>query len=150
LPEHLGRFDAAFAAFWISEVPRERLRIFLAGLHARLHPGSLVLFIDHLRVPGGGRGVASRPSGVPAEGSPHRVPTEFPSEAFLRDLIEGMGTDPHYRTFDYYWGFHYRTASKAPSSSRNILSSRPGDLPFPPPLTRGEPLNNLLGDRVVG
>ena len=39
LPESLGRFDAAFAGFWWSHVPRQRVGEFVASLHARLEPG---------------------------------------------------------------------------------------------------------------
>ena len=40
LPESPGRFDAAFAGFWWSHVPRRRIAAFLASLRARLEPGA--------------------------------------------------------------------------------------------------------------
>jgi SAM-dependent methyltransferase len=46
LAEVTGDFDAAFAGFWWSHVPRDNLSRFLDGLHARLGGGASVLFLD--------------------------------------------------------------------------------------------------------
>jgi hypothetical protein len=40
-PDQLGRFDAAFGAFWFSHLPRTNIRRFLDNLHARLEPGAV-------------------------------------------------------------------------------------------------------------
>jgi demethylmenaquinone methyltransferase/2-methoxy-6-polyprenyl-1,4-benzoquinol methylase len=47
-----GDFDAAFAGFFWSHIPLEKLDAFLAGLALRLGPGSLLVFIDNRLVPG--------------------------------------------------------------------------------------------------
>lgn len=47
-----GEFDAAFAGFWLSHVPLQRLPQWLVRLHARLQPGARVVFIDNLCVEG--------------------------------------------------------------------------------------------------
>jgi demethylmenaquinone methyltransferase/2-methoxy-6-polyprenyl-1,4-benzoquinol methylase len=39
-------FDAAFAGDWLTHVPLLRRGAFLAGLHAKLKPGALVIFCD--------------------------------------------------------------------------------------------------------
>jgi len=52
LSEALGRFDAAFAGFWWSHVPRERVADFVRSLHARLEPGAPVLLLDNRSVEG--------------------------------------------------------------------------------------------------
>lgn len=47
-----GRFNAGLATFWLSHVERARLKTFLAGLHRRLEPGSVLLLADNVLVPG--------------------------------------------------------------------------------------------------
>ena len=47
-----GQFDAAFAGFWWSHVELRDLPRFLGGLHARLEPGSRVMFVDNQYVDG--------------------------------------------------------------------------------------------------
>ena len=43
----LGLFQAAFAGFWLSHVPRARVSEFLQGLHQRLEPGASVVLVDN-------------------------------------------------------------------------------------------------------
>ena len=52
LPRHVGPFDAAFAGFWFSHVPKARWREFLLGLAARLEPGARVVLLDNRYVEG--------------------------------------------------------------------------------------------------
>lgn len=49
-----GEFDAAFAGFWFSHVPKAAVGEFLEGLHRRLRPGARVLLFDNENVPGVG------------------------------------------------------------------------------------------------
>src|SRR5688572_16203671 len=52
LDQAAGSFDAALAVFWWSHLTKPALEIFLQVLHQRLEPGSIVLFIDNVFVPG--------------------------------------------------------------------------------------------------
>jgi len=114
LPHQLGRFDAAFGGFWFSHVPRSRIRRFLDNLHARLEPGSVVLFLDNLYVEGSSSPITGRDdegntyqSRKLADGTSHRVLKNFPSADDLIKAIDGVGKNPRYQQSDYYWVFQY-------------------------------------------
>lgn len=115
LPETLGRFEAAFAGFWWSHVPRERIGEFLRSLHARLAPGSRVLLLDNLYVEGNSTALA----GIDAAGNTYqmrllgdgtrvRVLKNFVSEDELRGHLEAHAVDFHYEPLKYYWLAGYR------------------------------------------
>ncbi len=114
LPFASGRFDAAFAGFWFSHVPRARVDAFLRGLHRVLVPGARVVLLDNLYVPG-----SSTPVGPPDangdtwqdrsldDGSIHRVRKNFPDEATLRGALEGLATDVRHVRWTHYWALDY-------------------------------------------
>ena len=52
LPQGLGEFNAALAAFWFSHVPLARRHEFLAGLASVLTPGARVVLVDNRYVDG--------------------------------------------------------------------------------------------------
>jgi demethylmenaquinone methyltransferase/2-methoxy-6-polyprenyl-1,4-benzoquinol methylase len=111
LPEGLGRFDAAFAGFWWSHVPRERIAQFVASLHARLEPGARVLLLDNLYVEGNSTPISEVDTAgntyqlrTLADGSTFRVMKNFPSKDELRTLLPGV----HYRALQYHWLAEYR------------------------------------------
>jgi demethylmenaquinone methyltransferase/2-methoxy-6-polyprenyl-1,4-benzoquinol methylase len=117
LPESLGTFDAAFAGLWISHVPVERRREFLAGLHARLAQGSRVVLVDNTeaqceRLPIAGRDAAGNTYQRRAlpDGTMHRVLKNFPAEAELRTMFDGIGAMPQYWRGVHFWAFSYATA----------------------------------------
>ena len=65
----LGRFDAAFAGFWWSHVPRERVEEFVGSLHARLEPGARVLLLDNVYV----EGISTPVAGIDAAGNTYQM-----------------------------------------------------------------------------
>jgi demethylmenaquinone methyltransferase/2-methoxy-6-polyprenyl-1,4-benzoquinol methylase len=110
LPASLGEFEAAFAGFWWSHVPRSRIGAFLGSLRARLAPGAKVLLLDNRYVEGSSTPLA----GFDAEGNTYqmrrlsdgssvRVMKNFPSEEELRDLLAPQASGIEYRPLDYYW-----------------------------------------------
>jgi len=114
LGEALGQFDAAFAGFWWSHVPRERIGEFLRSLHARLAPGSRVLLLDNLYVEGNSTAVA----GIDAAGNTYqmrrlgdgtrvRVLKNFVAEPELRDQLAPHAADFRYTALKYYWFAEY-------------------------------------------
>ena len=117
LPLVPGAFDAAFAGFWFSHVPRARVRTFLAGLHQALAPGAVVVFLDNRFVGGSSTPIAERDGEgntyqlrLLHGGSTHRVLKNFPSETELREAVSGMASDVGYREWEYFWALEYRVA----------------------------------------
>ncbi|MDB5983944.1 MAG: putative methyltransferase [Pseudomonas sp.] len=118
LPTHSPAFDAAFAGFWFSHVPQNRVREFLSGLNAVLKPGATVVLLDNLYVAG-----SSTPVSAPDvdgntwqdrpldDGTTHRVLKNFPTEKQLRDVLKGLASQVTYRQWDYFWAVEYVVAA---------------------------------------
>jgi demethylmenaquinone methyltransferase/2-methoxy-6-polyprenyl-1,4-benzoquinol methylase len=109
-----GRFDAAFAGFWISHVPRRRRAAFLREWCAVLAPGARVVMLDNLYVPGSSTPLSHRDDDGDtwqlrqlADGTPHRVLKNFPEEAELRRELAGLGEDVSYRAWGHYWALSW-------------------------------------------
>ena len=110
-----GSFDGAFAGFWWSHVPKERLLEFLGALHASLEPGAKVVFLDNRFVEGSSSPIADQDergntyqSRTLGDGSKHRVLKNFPSESELLALVAaGSGRSPRYSRWPYYWAIEY-------------------------------------------
>jgi ubiquinone/menaquinone biosynthesis C-methylase UbiE len=114
LPARAGGFDAAFAGFWYSHVPRQRVREFLVELHRALAPGALVVLVDNRYVDG-----SSTPIGAHDEhgntyqmrplddGSTREVLKNFPSEAELRDAAAPLASRIRHHEWKYFWALEY-------------------------------------------
>lgn len=114
LPVRRGGFDAAFAGFWWSHVPKGRIGAFLHGLHAHLAPGARVVFLDNRFVAG-----SSTPVSAPdaegnthqqrtlADGSIHRVLKNFPSDDELRACAAPHADDAQIHAWTHYWALTY-------------------------------------------
>jgi len=116
-PRAAPPYDAAFAGFWLSHVPRARLGEFLRGLHAALCPGARVVFIDNRWVEGSSTPIAERDAAgdtwqvrALADGSSHRVLKNFFDEAGLRALPPRDAQDIGYIAWRHYWALEYRLA----------------------------------------
>jgi ubiquinone/menaquinone biosynthesis C-methylase UbiE len=114
LPQMEPRAEAGFAGFWFSHVPKSRTKEFLKGFHAVLKPGAKVVLIDNLFIDGSsspisetdaeGNTYQTRPL---SDGTTHTVLKNFPSEAELRALLEGVGTQVKYKAWQYFWALEY-------------------------------------------
>lgn len=116
IPLDRGPFDAAFAGFWFSHVPKRRQREFLRGLSAAIQPGASVVLIDNVYVEGSNHPITEQDSDGDTfqtrrleDGSVHRVLKNFPAEAELRELIEGLGRNVAFTSFKYFWAIQYVT-----------------------------------------
>lgn len=117
LPQDQGQFNAIFAGFWFSHVPRWRQREFLVGLGTLLAPGAKVLLLDNLFGEGSNYPITEHDEDGNTyqtrkldDGSTHLVLKNFPSEAELRTLIIGLGEQAVFTKFEHYWAFQYAVA----------------------------------------
>jgi SAM-dependent methyltransferase len=117
LPSRLGKFNAAFAGFWFSHVPKNRRHEFLRGLAALLLPGAKVVLLDNRYVEGSSSPITDTDAGGNTcqarklkDGSTHLVLKNFPSEAELLSSIDGLGKHGTFTTWQYYWAFEYVAA----------------------------------------
>jgi demethylmenaquinone methyltransferase/2-methoxy-6-polyprenyl-1,4-benzoquinol methylase len=114
LPSNLGRFTAAFAGLWLSHVPIGRRPAFLNSVNALLEPGARVMLFDNSTVQcrdfpvvesdAEGNTFQQR---VLRDGSTHRVLKNFPDEAELVAMIDGVGVRPRYQMLENFWWFEY-------------------------------------------
>jgi SAM-dependent methyltransferase len=114
LPAGAG-FDAAFAGFWWSHVPLQRLDGWLDTLHARLARGARVVMIDNLYVEGSSTPMARRDADGNTyqrraldDGSTHEVLKNFPgrNEVFAR--LGSRARDRQWIVYPHYWLLSYR------------------------------------------
>jgi SAM-dependent methyltransferase len=109
-------FDAGLAMFWLSHVPRARLRAFLDGFHARLGAGAVVYLADNVYVLGlGGELLPAGESGDTyklrrlSHGGRHRVLKNYFSTEELRALLAPGTSDLVVRSGRHFWSASYRT-----------------------------------------
>jgi ubiquinone/menaquinone biosynthesis C-methylase UbiE len=109
------KFDAGFAGFWWSHIPRARLQSFLAGFHRLLAPGARLVFMDNAYVEGSSTPISRVDDYGDTyqmrrldDGSQHEVLKNFPSESALRATVDGMGLGVQVEFLQYYWILNYR------------------------------------------
>jgi SAM-dependent methyltransferase len=124
-------FDGALAMFWLSHVPRHRLRDFLAHLHGRLVEGARVFFADNVHVPGlGGDLTAPDANGDTfkqrslADGSRHRILKNYFTDEELRDLLQPHAGDLVLSRGRDFWSAAYRLTSGAARGSPRASAPR--------------------------
>jgi demethylmenaquinone methyltransferase/2-methoxy-6-polyprenyl-1,4-benzoquinol methylase len=114
LPQNLGKFNAAFAGFWFSHVPKARRREFLHGLNTLLVSGAKVVLLDNLYVEGSSSPITETDTDGNTyqarklkDNSTHRVLKNFPSEAELQASLSGLGKLGTLTTWQHFWAFEY-------------------------------------------
>jgi SAM-dependent methyltransferase len=110
-------FDAAFAGFWFSHVPKSRQREFLVRLGEALEPGAQVVLLDNLYVDGSSSPIVERDvegntyqRRTLSDGSVHRVLKNFPTHAELNSLVSGLSASVVITEWPYFWAVEYMTA----------------------------------------
>jgi demethylmenaquinone methyltransferase/2-methoxy-6-polyprenyl-1,4-benzoquinol methylase len=114
LPNDIGEFDATFAGFWFSHVPKIRRHEFLLGLSAHLRSGAKVVLLDNLYVEGSSSPITARDregnvfqTRRLADGTAHQVLKNFPTESELVECISGFGESASFTCWQYYWALEY-------------------------------------------
>lgn len=110
-------FDAAFAGFWWSHIPRSRIKLFLESLHAALQPGAKVIFMDNRFVPGSSTPIFERSEEGDTyqqrrldDGSTHLILKNFPTADTLLLGIEPYAKTASYHQWRYFWALEYTLA----------------------------------------
>jgi SAM-dependent methyltransferase len=113
-PRGRDGFDAAFAGFWFSHVPRARQSEFLLALSDALEVGARVVILDNRFIAGSSSPIAEQDVDGDTyqmrslrDGTTHRVLKNFPSEAELRSLAGGVGAEVRFTQWDYYWAIEF-------------------------------------------
>ena len=114
LPQLPSPLDSALAAFWISHVPKARLRPFVLGLHGVLKPGAVVVFLDNRFVEGSSSRLVDRDTEgntfqtrALVDGRTFRVLKNFPTEDALRSSFGDLAAEFEYRSWQYFWAAKY-------------------------------------------
>jgi ubiquinone/menaquinone biosynthesis C-methylase UbiE len=117
IPRAEPKFDAGFAGFWYSHVPKNRVREFLKNFNAALKTGAKVVLLDNRFVEGSSSPISDQdPDGntyqmrLLNDGTKHRVLKNFPSEAELRMAVEGIGSNVKYQVWPHFRALEYRAA----------------------------------------
>jgi demethylmenaquinone methyltransferase/2-methoxy-6-polyprenyl-1,4-benzoquinol methylase len=109
-----GAFSGSFAGFWLSHVPRKRLREFLRGLHAVLAPGARVVWLDNRYVEGSSTPLSRRDAQGNSyqqrrldDGSVHEVLKNFPTRDEAIMLLGPRARDVEWIDHEHYWILSY-------------------------------------------
>lgn len=107
-------FNAAFAGFWWSHVPRTQLGDWLESLHAQLEPGARVLMLDNRFVAGSSTAISRRDADGNSyqlrrldDGSMHEVLKNFPTRDEAVAAIGPRVRDPQWIEHPHYWLLTY-------------------------------------------
>ena len=107
-------FDATLAAFWWSHVPLQHLAGWLAGLHAQLAPGAVVVMLDNCFVPGSIQPITRQDAEGNTyqtraldDGSTHEVLKNFPTREQAFAMLGARARNPQWTVFQHYWALSY-------------------------------------------
>lgn len=108
------RFNAGFAGFWISHVPRSRLSEFLCGFHQALTPGAKVVFLDNRFVANSSTPISRQDNNGNTyqirslkDGAKHEILKNFWLRDELIGAIGGRGENFRFHTWEFFWALEY-------------------------------------------
>ncbi len=103
-----GEFDVVFCGFWWSHIGRADIARFLAGLRARLAPGTGLVLLDNRYVPGSNQpvtavGADSYQRRQLADGRSYDIVKNFPTREQLAADLAGQATGLAWSELEYFW-----------------------------------------------
>ena len=108
------QFDGAFAGLWLSHVPKQKLSVFVSGLHHRLSRGARVTFIDNstaqcIRLPitDEDEFCNTYQERLLDNGTTHKVLKNFPTREELLELVYSISFDAEHIELENFWLFTY-------------------------------------------
>ncbi|MBX7153064.1 class I SAM-dependent methyltransferase [bacterium] len=114
LNEFAAQFDSGFGGFIWSHFLLKELPAFLESFHRLFKSGSRMVFLDNCYVEGSSTPIAFHDSDGNSyqqrkleDGSIHTVVKNFPSEAFVRQLLQSSAKEIRWQTFHYFWMLSY-------------------------------------------
>lgn len=112
-----GPFDAAFAGFWWSHLPRQGRHAWIDELHARLEAGARVVFLDNRYVEGSSHPISRRDGDGNSyqrrtleDGSVHEVLKNFPAREEALAALGPCALGARWREWRHYWALDYTLA----------------------------------------
>lgn len=107
-------FNAAFAGFWWSHIPKNRYTEFLTKLHGKLQPRSKVLFFDNQYIEGNSTPISKIDSDKNSyqirklkDGSTHEIIKNFPTDKELNEIFLNYTKELKIHRWKYYWLLEY-------------------------------------------
>lgn len=108
------KYQSLFGGFIWSHVKLQELDLFVNTINRLVPPGSTIVFMDNNYVTGSSLPVASKDElGNTYQlrnlenGTTHSVIKNFPSEKFIRNVLNGKATEIEFINLEYYWILKY-------------------------------------------
>jgi ubiquinone/menaquinone biosynthesis C-methylase UbiE len=105
-----GDFDVVFCGFWWSHILRADIPRFLAGLRARVGPGTGLILVDNRYVPGSNQPITrTGPDGDTyqqlrlADGRGYEVLKNFPDREQVSADLADVARELTWTELDYFW-----------------------------------------------
>jgi ubiquinone/menaquinone biosynthesis C-methylase UbiE len=112
-------FNAAFAHWWWSHIPKKRIPEFLQALHRKMENDAVILMVDHLpnysssprMTDSEGNTIEKRTA---PDGNKYNVIKNFPSKFELKEVLAGLAQDIQYVEYqkESQWNLIYRVVKK--------------------------------------
>lgn len=113
LDEVRNQFNAGFAGFWLSHLPKSQVKDFLENLHAKLFTGGLIVLIDNRYTKGStpisrnddeGNTYQTRQL---ADGTQYEIIKNFFTSDDFRALLDSIAENVNLTELEYFWCLSY-------------------------------------------